>query len=203
MITTAEMIELENQAELNGMSKLDLMEKAGEAISEEIQKRYDKDQRILFMCFHGNNGGDGFVAARYLADCGYKVKLSFIGDASSLKFEAETNLKRLYEIQKEENKEIFVKSVADLKCDVVVDALLGIGVEGELREPITTAVQWINSRKVEKISIDVPTGVNPDTGEYSEQSINADLIIAIHDTKPGLEQFGKKVVVADIGLGVF
>ena len=82
MITSAEMKELENNC---GIPKLQLMETAGKGIAEEIKKKFPdlKNKKILFVCYHGNNGGDGFVAARYLCDDA-EVDVLFVGDEKKL-----------------------------------------------------------------------------------------------------------------------
>ncbi|MBT5022247.1 NAD(P)H-hydrate epimerase [Candidatus Woesearchaeota archaeon] len=211
MITTSEMKALENQAELEGTTKLELMERAGEGIAQEIENtiknnpgltKLNKKNRILFVCYHGNNGGDGFTAARYLLDEGFNTKVMFIGNIHKLKFEAQTNFERLLDIEKEESKEIFVKNLPDLKSEIIVDAILGISTTGEIKEPIASTIDWINQKKVFKISIDIPTGISPDTGEENNTHINADLVLTMHDIKPGLIELKKedKVRIIDIGL---
>ena len=78
--------------------------------------------------------------------------------------------------------------------------MLGIGASGELKEPIRSTVDLINDSKAFKIAVDIPTGLNPDTGEIIDRSINADLIITFHDIKPGLGKLKDKAVVVDIGI---
>ena len=85
---------------------------------------------------------------------------------------------------------------------ILIDALLGIGVSGEIREPIKTAITLFNSTKGDKVSLDVASGIHPDTGIISEEYCQSDLIIAFHDIKAGLVSLKEKTVIVDIGLVV-
>ena len=195
MITVNEMKALENQAVANGISKLELMERAGDAISEEL-RGFDK---ILFICYHGNNGGDGFNAAKKLIETN-EVDVFFIGKEEKLKKEARQNFNTLKNIEQETGKEIFLRKKLDEdQYDVIVDCILGIGVKGELKEPILSAINLINRAKF-VVSVDVPTGINADTGEKQKLFVCPDLIITLHDIKKGLERYEKITKVVDIGL---
>ena len=197
MITTEEMKKLEDSC---GISKLQLMENAGRGIAEEIKKRFPdlKDKNILFICYHGNNGGDGFTAARYLCDdC--EVDVLFIGDESKLKEEAEINYKRILNNEKVQ----VLYDDEDVNFDdysIIVDAILGTGVNAPLKGQISNVIGEFNNSKAFKIAIDIPTGLDPDTGIITDKAIDADLIITMHDTKPGLEKYKEKVVIIDIGI---
>lgn len=197
MITAEEMKILENAC---GIPKITLMENAGRGIYTTIKQRFPdlKGKKILIVAYHGNNGGDGFVAARYL--CGEaETDILFIGDEEKLKQEAEANFRKI-----EFNERIQLFSDPDQTdfdgYDIIVDAMLGIGALGELKEPIRSTVDLINDSKAFKIAVDIPTGLNPDTGEIIDRSINADLVITFHDIKQGLAKFKDKVAVVDIGM---
>ena len=84
--------------------------------------------------------------------------------------------------------------------DLIIDAILGIGIKGRLNREISAIIDDINNSKAFKVSIDMPTGLDPDTGEIIDKCVNADLIVTMHDMKNGLERFEDKVVIADIGL---
>jgi len=197
MITTEEMRKLEDSC---GISKLQLMETAGKGIAGEIKRRFSdlKDKKILFVCYHGNNGGDGFTAARHLCDdC--EADVLFIGDESRLKNEAEINYRKILNNEKIQ----VLYDVEDIDFDdydIIVDAILGIGVNAPLKEPIASIITQFNSSKAYKISIDIPTGLNPDTGIIIGKAVEPDLIITMHDLKPGLEKYKDKAVVVDIGI---
>lgn len=189
---------LEAQAESKGVSRFTLMENAGREVARVLEEKTKlKDKRILIVCYHGNNGGDGFVAARYLAEKA-EVDLLFIGEESKLKKEAEDNLKKI-----EENDMIQFTSLDFVNFndyDIIIDALLGTGTKGELKYPINTVVDFINESEAFKLSIDIPTGLNPDTGEIKDKAIDADLIVTFHDLKTGLEKLKDKTIVVGIGI---
>lgn len=192
------MKELEEKAELKGITKLTLMENAGRAVSKALSERFALNgKRVLVVCYHGNNGGDGFAAARYLADIA-DVEVLFIGDESKLKPEAEINFRKL----EEDGRIQFISpEFVDFDdYDITIDAILGTGVVGELKPPIPSIIEGLNASKAIKVSIDIPTGLNPDTGELGENYVNADLIITLHDMKIGLKNFKNKTVVVDIGI---
>jgi NAD(P)H-hydrate epimerase len=198
MISIAEMKALEDKAEANGVSRLTLMENAGRQIFEALGKKFNlKKQRVLVVCYHGNNGGDGFVTARLLAEEA-ETDVLFIGDESKFKEEASESYKKI-----EDNPMVQFVGISFVnfdEYDIIIDAMLGTGIEGELKYPINTVVDFINKSKAFKLSVDVPTGMNPDTGEVPDKTVNADLIVTFHDIKKGLEKVKNKVEVVDIGI---
>ena len=175
-----------------------LMENAGKAVYQTIKQKFDlKDKKILVVCYHGNNGGDGFVAARYLSDEA-ETDILFIGDESKLKKEALANFKK---IEHNEKIQFLVEDEVDFdEYDIIVDAILGIGIQGMLNNDISAVIEDINNSKAYKVSVDIPTGLDPDTGTAVDKCVNADLIVTFHDIKKGLEKLQDKVIVADIGL---
>jgi len=175
-----------------------LMENAGKAVYQIIKQRFDlKDKKILVVCYHGNNGGDGFVVARYLCDEA-ETDVLFIGDENKLKKEALANYKK---IEHNEKIQFLVDEEVDFnEYDVIIDAILGIGIQGKLNREISAVIDDINKSKAYKVSVDIPTGIDPDTGIVIDKCVNADLIVAFHDLKKGLEKMQDKTVVADIGL---
>ena len=175
-----------------------LMENAGKAVYQVIRQRFDlKDKKILVVCYHGNNGGDGFVAARYLCNEA-ETDILFIGDEAKLKKEALINFKKIEHNQKIQ---FLVDDEVDFdEYDIIMDAILGIGIQGRLNNEISAIIDDINNSKAYKVSVDIPTGIDPDTGVVIDKCINADLIVTFHDLKKGLEKYQDKTVVADIGL---
>jgi len=193
MITTKELYELEKKSKLP-LSQV--MENAGKAVYEEIKKRTSiEDKNIIIFAWHGNNGGDGFVAAHYLSKDKAKIKIFFLGQEENLTELAKEKYVRI--------KNLIVKTINEKEIkevDILIDAMLGTGTKGEIKEPLFSAIDLFNSNKGLKISIDVPTGINPDTGEKSNKYIIPDIIVTMHDMKPGLLQFKDKIVVKKIGL---
>lgn len=195
MISSQGMLDLEAKSNIPVQV---LMENAGRAIYQVIKQRFDlKNKKILVVCYHGNNGGDGFVAARYLCDKA-ETDLVFIGDENKLKKEALINFKK---IKLNEKIQFLAEEEVDYGIyDIIVDAVLGTGIRGMLKKEISAVINSINNSKAYKISVDTPSGYNPDTGAVIDKSVNADLIIALHDIKIGLEKLKDKTVVVDIGL---
>ena len=195
MITSQEMRQLEDNC---GISRIVLMENAGRGIAKILKEKFDlKNKRILVIAYHGNNGGDGFAAARYLCDDA-EVDVLFVGDESKLKNEALANFRKI-----ENNKKIQLLTLEALDFsdyDIILDGIFGTGIEGEIKDPLATLIKNLNKTKAYKVSIDIPSGINPDTGEKANAAFEPDLIITMHELKRGLENFKEKTVVVDIGI---
>ncbi len=183
------------------------MENAGRSIADEVASRFKpKKTKVAIFCGSGGNGGDGFVAARHLTCLGFKVQVLLAGKPSDivneetqknwLALQALKNTITLHEIHDS-------TLIPDVKAEVVVDALLGIGLKGTLRPPILQLVEKINEMKAFRVSVDVPTGINSDSGEILGDAVRADLTVTFHKTKPGLrkaEEYVGELIVRDIGL---
>lgn len=195
MISSQDMRDLEAQSPV---SRLALMENAGKGVFSVLKQKLGlKDKKVLVVCYHGNNGGDGFVAARHLADEA-ETDILFIGDENRLKKEALANFKKA---GRSDSIQFLTDEEADFNgYDVIIDAILGIGIKGRLNKEISAVIDEINNSKAYKVSVDVPTGLDPDTGEIYSKCVNADLIVTFHDLKAGLEKLQDKTVVVDIGL---
>jgi hydroxyethylthiazole kinase-like uncharacterized protein yjeF len=198
MISVEEMKNLENNC---GIEKIILMQNAGKGIYETIKNKFNlKDKRILVVCNHGNNGGDGFVAADYLIqEC--EVDIYFIGDESKLKPEAKTNYDKVLNNDKIQFFDVsyYEIDLVDFDTyDIIIDAILGTGTSGEIKGVMAAVIDLINESKAFKISVDIPTGINPTTGEKANKFIIPDLTITFHDIKPGLNK--EKTVIVNIGI---
>ncbi|MCW4003296.1 MAG: NAD(P)H-hydrate dehydratase [Candidatus Bathyarchaeota archaeon] len=205
-ITSRDMRALETNAEYFSISLLQLMENAGRNIAQEITSRFSKEKKVLIFCGLGGNGGDGFVAARHLLAAGHNVEVVLVGRSRDISHEAA--LKNFVALQSLQDS-VPVYEVTDstlipkVTADVVVDALLGTGTKGKLKPPISQVVEYINSLKGFKIAVDVPTGIDSDTGDVLGTAVKADLTVTFHKAKAGLEKAKKhvgKLAVADIGL---
>ena len=204
MITSAQMKALERLALARGILPIELMEQAGKGLVKEVKNRYHIDRmRIVVFCGPGNNGGDGFVAARYFAYDNPVVVL-FFGDIQKLSEESRSNYERIKDkvtivpIGNKEDLSVFYFQEGHQL--LLIDALLGTGIKGELREPIASAINYFNSLYGLKIAVDIPSGMNPDTGEVEQKACVADLIVTFHDMKTGLAAMQEKTVVVDIGI---
>ncbi|HDJ04911.1 MAG TPA: NAD(P)H-hydrate epimerase, partial [Candidatus Bathyarchaeota archaeon] len=207
LITTKEMRVLELNAEYFGVSRLQLMENAGRNVAVEVASRFKpQEARIAVFCGLGGNGGDGFVAARHLLCLGFKVEVILAGKPSNITSEeAKKNWQALESLGDSITvKEVYDSSlVPDVEADVVIDALLGIGVKGRLRPPILQIVKAINEAEAFRVAVDVPTGIDSDTGEVLGEAVRADLTVTFHKAKPGLlkaKEYVGDLVVRHIGL---
>ncbi len=199
-ITSEEMMVVDTNCEYYGLSRLQLMENAGRGVAEEIAKRFEPCKVAIFAGL-GNNGGDAFVVARHLK--GFEVEMYLMGSAKDIRTDIAL---RNFRILKECGFRIFeVRDSTMLKeidAEIVVDGMLGTGVRGKLRQPYARAVEIINESDAKVFAVDVPTGLNPDTGEY-EEAVKADYTITFHKAKPGLlkaKEIVGELIVKDIGI---
>ncbi len=206
-ITSREMRALELNSEYFGVSRLQLMENAGQRVAAELASRFRPDNtRIAIFCGLGGNGGDGFVAARHLNCLGFKVKVILSGRSESiLDKEARKNWLALQPLKEVVTlHEVYDSSlIPAIEAEVVVDALLGIGLKGAPRPPVMQLVRKINETKAFRVSVDVPTGINSDSGYVLNEAVKADLTITFHKVKPGLlkaKEYTGELVVRDIGV---
>jgi len=205
-VTCSEMRALELNAEYLGISPLQLMENAGSAVSSEIASRFKPANVIVVYAGVGRNGGDGLVAARHLASKGFKVTVNLVGKSEAINSEsAKKNLDAILNMSTSVDLVFTYDSslIKETDADVVVDALLGTGITGPLRPPVLQAVKAVNDSRGFKVAIDVPTGVDPDTGAVLDRAVLSDLTVTFHKPKAGLlkaKEYTGELVVADIGI---
>lgn len=204
--TSREMHALETNSEYFGVHRDQLMENAGRHIALEVASRAKPEKRVAIFCGLGGNGGDGFVAARHLIALGFKVTIVLAGKAREISNKtALENWEPLHFLKDEVPiHEVYDSSlIPDIAADIVVDALLGTGAKGKPNPPIPQLIRKINAMKAFRVAVDVPTGVDADTGEVSGEAVKAHLTVTFHRTKKGLEKARKYVgelAVRDIGL---
>ncbi len=173
-----------------GIPGIVLMENASKEIFQSITNNFEF-RSIGFVCGKGNNGGDGFAAARHFANAGYDVKVLSLGNPDEMSADCKTNFSILKKIAtSQKNVSISrLKSpgeVAQLKkCDIICDGLLGSGAKGNLRGPYLSIVKKLNGIKSFKVAIDIPTGLDADKG-FSKEAFYADLTITLGGYKKGL-----------------
>jgi len=206
-ISSREMRALELNSEYFGVSRLQLMENAGRGVAEEVANRFKHDKtRVAVFCGLGGNGGDGFVAARHLTCMGFKVEVLLAGKPTDISdTEAQKNWAALQSLKDALNiHEVYDSSlIPSLEAEVVVDALLGIGLKGAPRPPILQMIKRINESDSFRIAVDVPTGIDSDTGDVLDEAVKANLTVTFHKLKPGLEaakKYAGQIVVKNIGL---
>jgi len=199
MIRGSEMAVVDENAAVLGVPRKQLMESSGNAVARAVREMVDPGSDVVVVAGRGNNGGDAFVAARFLDD--YDLAIRLLGRAETIATDiARENWAALgagaYDAEE-------VRDTADLELgdpDLVVDAMLGTGVTGALREPERTAAERINEADTPVLAVDVPSGMDGDTGELADVAVEADRVVTFHEAKPGLDALEATVTVADIGV---
>ena len=214
------MVGADRKAQALGVPGEQLMEQAGTAAAAAARALALETDRwlkgpIVIFAGPGNNGGDGFVAARRLARAGAQVVVAFVApDGRPRGRDAARNWDRLVRehgvtlIHAPVRRDVAILGQGIEKASIVVDALLGTGVRGELREPIRSAVELINRARaamVPVLAIDTPTAVDLSSGQPSDPAVRADLTITFHRPKTGLRTrlgaaLAGRVLVAPIGI---
>ncbi len=186
-----------------GIPGLELMERAGVGLAE-VVAGLAPTGRIVVVCGKGNNGGDGFVAARVLRDRGREVRVLTLAPVSELRGDARTNAERL----PGDPPEPFDRSALS-GASAIVDAILGTGFAGVPRDSAETAIEAINAtaegEQASVIACDIPSGVNGSTGETAGAAVRARATATFHAAKPGLwiapgKGHAGEVTVIDIGI---
>jgi ADP-dependent NAD(P)H-hydrate dehydratase / NAD(P)H-hydrate epimerase len=219
-IGAEQMTGADRRAQALGMPQDRLMEHAGTAVAAAVKAlavELDRWGRgpVLILAGPGNNGGDGFVAARRLARAGTDVVVALVADgarprgaASGRNWDKLNGDHRVTRVHTPVARDVAILGQGIEKASVVVDALLGTGVRGTLREPIRTAVEVVRRAGVAGIpivAVDTPTSVDLTSGEPSDPAVRADLTVTFHRPKVGLRTAHGKawaglVLVAPIGI---
>ncbi|WP_338469511.1 NAD(P)H-hydrate dehydratase [Niallia sp. XMNu-256] len=191
--------DVDAHAEQNGMSLFTLMENAGNGLYHQISKAITRTEKIVILAGKGNNGGDGIVLARYLKNNRYHVSLMFPLGLPKTKT-AEEHL-AYYEACGYD----FNPFTENIRADVIIDGLLGVGSQLPLREDVLEITNWINRQQAKVIAIDVPTGVACDTGDVDDNAVKANYTYVLHGYKPSAflypssHYYGQTTVI-DIGI---
>jgi hydroxyethylthiazole kinase-like uncharacterized protein yjeF len=179
IVTAAEMREIDRATtEKHGVPSLTLMENAGLAVAQFVLERFPHAQRIQVVCGKGNNGGDGFVAARKLHEAGKEIAVVFLADSAELKGDAAAMFKRL------PMKPIVIQSVEEVEqhawneADLFIDAILGTGSRPPVEGVYAAAIEKMNESDVPIVAVDIPSGANADGTQPSpEPLVHADAIV--------------------------
>lgn len=193
-----------------GLPGLVLMENASRSVAFEILEWFgdDPSARIVWIvCGKGNNGGDGFAVARHLKNAGITVYVTLLGDSEGLKGDAKFNCElfrqlggEIFEISGKKGVEPPPNSP-----DLIVDALLGTGFTGSVRGKYAAAIEMINDMVARIVAVDIPSGVEGDSGSVNGPAIEADVTVTFGLLKQGLvlppgRELAGDVIVADIGI---
>jgi NAD(P)H-hydrate epimerase len=177
---------------------VELMERAGKAVADEVLRRFPDARRLAVWCGTGANGGDGLLAAAELARAGKECAVRLLGDEGRIEGDAAVMLGRA-----KEQGVPFLEDVAE--ADVAVDALFGTGFGGSPRPPAARAIAELNAGGAPVVAVDLPSGVDASTGRVKGAAVQADVTVTFHGAKvghavaPGRFHAGE-LVVADIGL---
>ena len=193
-----------------GIAGLLLMENAGRNAAAIIDRAYGPIGRVVIFCGSGNNGGDGCVIARHLHNAGWSVRVVLAGDVSRMTPDASANY-RIIEAMR--LAPIFVVDAVTQQAaassitpqEIVIDALLGTGFSGEVRSPLAELIHALNAAsKRAVVAVDLPSGLDCDTGKPGRATICADLTITFVARKRGFDSreavpYLGRIEVADIG----
>jgi hydroxyethylthiazole kinase-like uncharacterized protein yjeF len=190
-------------ARIAGCSMLELMQRAGDAAFQILRKQWPKAQNIVVVAGNGNNAGDGYVLAKLAKKQGMRVvvmcqepKRELVGDAKQAQSE--------WQNMGGDTLQFAGQDYAQF--DVIVDALLGTGVKGEVNLVFQTVIQQINQTYIPVLSIDLPSGMHANTGQALPIAVKADVTVTFVATKPGLvsgigKEFCGKLIFADLDVG--
>lgn len=166
-----------------GIPSSELMERAGAAAFAALRQRWPRARRVAVLCGFGNNGGDGYVVARLARAAGLEARAIQLGDAARLQGAA-AQAARAYAAAGGETPAWSGQDLDD--CDVIVDALFGIGLDREVAGPWSDAIEAINASRARVLAIDIPSGLHADSGRVLGIAVRADLTVTFIGLKPGL-----------------
>ena len=197
LLTTTEMAEADRLTIAGGTAGIALMESAGRAVADAAAAL--QGRRVVVVAGPGNNGGDGFVAARHLAERGYSVRVSFAGEKARLKGDAAIAAERWSGPVEP------ASPVSLTDCDIVIDALFGAGLDREVEGLPRAMIKAMNASGAPIIAVDLPSGVNATSGAVMGIAVNAARTVTFfrrkigHLLQPGRIHCGV-IEVADIGI---
>ncbi|MFC1592762.1 NAD(P)H-hydrate epimerase [Candidatus Omnitrophota bacterium] len=195
-----------------GISTLILMENAGRSVARIALDRLDKNKnkRIAIFCGKGNNAGDGFVAVRHLITQGRDVDTYLLDSRGNTKNESGLNLSILKKISRRIFEVKDSHSLSSIKLDkhaMIIDALLGIGLKGEVAGLLKDAISLINISRIPVLAVDIPSGLDATTGQIHGIAVRADTTVTFVAKKQGLlsgegPKYCGKIIVRDLGIPI-
>jgi len=192
------MMQIEENGHQMGFSRKFMMENAGAATVKVLYEKFGTSSnltssgkgRVLVFAGLGNNGGDGLVIARHLAGYGLNVTVFLLGEPDNIRSEeCSWNWSLL---EKMKSVKLLtggnLEDLNNLEFGVIVDGILGTGIAGEIREPHASAIEFINTQTFAGgvVAIDVPSGLNTDTGETNQVCVKANITVTFHRMKVGM-----------------
>ena len=208
------MMQIEENGHQMGFLRKFMMENAGAAAAKRIEEKFSPIwflgdwKKILVFAGLGNNGGDGLVIARHLAGYGANVTVFLLGESANIRSEEcswNWNL-----LEKMKSVKLLtggnLEDLNNLEFEIIIDGILGTGISGEIREPHASAIEFINEKVCgarDVVAVDVPSGLNPDTGEVNKRCVNAVMTVTFHRMKIGMpkaKDMCGKIFVEKIGI---
>ena len=187
-ITVDQMYQIENKGHDMGFLKKFMMENAGAAAVRRLLTKFENiaSKNILIFVGLGNNGGDGLVMARHLAGYGSNVTVVLLGDSEKIKTE-ESNWNWSI-LEKMPSIKLMSGNSLDFnfKPDIIIDGILGTGISWKISEPYASAINFINSTDCDKVAVDVPSGLDPQTGTTANIFTKCDMTVTFHKMKEGI-----------------
>jgi len=189
-ITVKQMMQIEENGHKMGFLRKFMMENAGAAVTKRLVEKFVdvKSKNVLVFAGLGNNGGDGLVIARHLAGYRANVTVFLLGEPDNIRSEEcswNWNL-----LEKMESIKLLtggnLEDLNNLEFEIIIDGILGTGISGEIREPQASAITYINKSNAFKLAVDVPSGVDPDTGNKNSPHVTADITVTFHRMKVGM-----------------
>ena len=183
-------MQIEENGHQMGFLRKFMMENAGAAAAKRLVEKFGdvKSKKVLVFAGLGNNGGDGLVIARHLSGCGASVTVLLLGEPDNIRSEEcswNWNL-----LEKMKSVKLLtggnLEHLNNLEFDIIIDGILGTGISGEIREPHASAITFINESNTNIVAVDVPSGLNPDTGEANKRCVDANMTVTFHRMKVGM-----------------
>ena len=188
-ITVDQMYKIENKGHDLGFLKKFMMENAGAAAVRRLVEKVDdiEKKKILIFVGSGNNGGDGLVMARHLAGYGSDVTVKLLGSVDKIKTQESRWNWSILEKMPSVKLMVGGEIKFDFNPDVIIDGLFGTGISGDIGEPFASAINYINgATSCFKFAVDVPSGLDPQTGQTSNVVAKCDMTVTFHKMKQGI-----------------
>jgi NAD(P)H-hydrate epimerase len=187
-ITVKQMMQIEENGHQMGFLRKFMMENAGASAVKRLSEKFENlnSKNILIFAGLGNNGGDAFVIARHLAGYGSQVTVVLLGQPEKIKTEEGRWNWELLEKMNSIKLITGEKTSFEFNADIIVDGILGTGISGDIREPYASAMKFINDSNAFKLAVDVPSGLDPDTGNTSNVFVKTDVTVTFHKMKIGM-----------------
>ena len=183
-------MQIEENGHQMGFLRKFMMENAGAASVKRLIEKFGdtRSKNVLVFAGLGNNGGDGLVIARHLSGYGSNVTVFLLGEPDNIRSEEcswNWNL-----LEKMKSVKLFTGGNLDhlnnLEFDIIIDAVLGTGISGKIREPQASAITFVNKSNAFKLAVDVPSGVDPDTGNKNSPHVISNITVTFHRMKVGM-----------------